>query len=178
MRLLKQVFIGIVGIALVLLLISLLLSSHIRVSKSVMVSVDKDSVMQHLMRLPEWKNWNPLLQDSSLTYSFTRNNQVQWKTDDGKTNSITLEHFATDSINALIATDNKIAFSSGFSVVRNTDGTNLTKVEWWISEDLNWYPWEKFYGLFSESLKETYLQNSLEAFKRYIENNRSQSYAP
>ena|SRR6185312_11362422 len=178
MRLLKQVFIGIVGIALVLLFISLLLSSHIRVSKSVMVSADKDSVMQHLMRLPEWKNWNPLLQDSSLTYSFAQNNQVQWKTNDGKTNSIILERFATDSINAVIATDNKAAFSSGFSVVHNTDGTKLTKVEWWISEDLRWYPWEKFYGLFSESLKETYLENSLQAFKRYVENNMSQPYAP
>jgi hypothetical protein len=46
----------------------------------------------------------------------------------------------------------------------------VVKVEWWISEDLKWYPWEKFYGLFSESLKETYLENTLESFKRYMEN--------
>ncbi len=170
MRLLKQIFIGIVGIGLVLLFISFLLSSHIRVSKSVLVSAPKDTVIQKLLQLKQWKFWNPLLQDSSITYTFPSANEAQWQTADGKTNLIKLEHYATDSINAIITTNNKKVFNSGFTIVYNTDGTNLTKVEWWISEDLSWYPWEKFYGLFSESLKETYLENSLQAFKRHIEN--------
>jgi hypothetical protein len=170
MRLLKQIFIGIVGMGLVLFFISLLLSSHVRVSKSVLISAPKDSVIQHLLHLQEWRFWNPLLQDSSLSYSFPAGNEAEWQAANGKTNSIRLEHYATDSINAVIATNDQKAFASGFTIKYNTDGTKLTKVEWWISEDISWYPWEKFYGLFSESLKETYLENSLQAFKRYIEN--------
>ncbi|MFT3946125.1 MAG: hypothetical protein QM763_04045 [Agriterribacter sp.] len=169
MRLIKQILIGFTGIGLIIFIISLFLPSHVRVSRSILLSVAKDSVSNSLSQIKSWQNWNPLLQDKTAAYHFEGDNTVTWKAADNKTNAITLQRVSTDSIIAVITTNNKQAFQSGFNVVKNTDNTGLTKVDWWIMEDLKWYPWEKFYGLFSESLKETYLENSLKTFKLYME---------
>lgn len=169
MRLIKQILIGFTGIGMVILIISLFLPSHVRVSKSILLSVSKDSVSNSLSQIQTWQHWNPLLQDKTTAYHFSGDNKVSWKTDDNKTNTIALERLSADSIIAVITTDNKQVFQSGFNVVKNTDNTGLTKVDWWIAEDLKWYPWEKFYGLFSESLKETYIDNSLKSLKQYLE---------
>ncbi|WP_152270456.1 hypothetical protein [Agriterribacter humi] len=170
MRLLKQVAIGLITFSIILLFFSFLLPSKISVSKSVLVHAPKDSVMAALLRIDDWKNWNPILQDSSASYSILSPQQVEWVSANGISNSIQLEQFAADSIMAIIKSDNKQVFSSGFSVVQHQQDALLTKVEWWINEDIKWYPWEKFYGLFSESFRETYMDNNLQLFKYYIEN--------
>lgn len=169
MRLIKQIVIGFIGIGFVIFIISLFLPSHVRVSKSVLLPLVKDTVTNALSNITEWHNWNPMLQDSSTTYTFSGTNKVTWKAKDNKINIIELKHTSADSLLALISANGKPVFNSGFNVVKNTDNTGLTKVDWWITEDLGWYPWEKFYGLFSESLKETYLENSLKSFKIYME---------
>ena len=170
MRLIKQIIIGFSGIAVIIFILSLFLPSQLHVSKSVLLHKPQTAIISNLMQLKQWHNWNPLLQDTSIEYNFKGDNAVTWKTHDNKTNSIELIHNATDSIKTIIKTNNVQAFESGFNIIDNTDNTGLTKVDWWIVENLKWYPWEKFYGLFSESLKETYLENSLQSFKRYIEN--------
>lgn len=172
MKLIKQIIIGFTGIAIVIFLISLPLPSHLNVSKSVLVDRPAAPVRSSINNLQEWKYWNPLLQDSSAVYEFEGTAKVKWLAKDGKLNSITLQSYATDSLYALISTDDRAAFKSGFNVSENTDGGTHTKVEWWIQEELGWYPWEKFYGLFSESLKESYLENSLFSLKRHLEKSR------
>ena len=170
MRLLKQVAIGLITFSIILLFFSFLLPSKISVSKSVLVHAPKDSVMAALLRIDDWKNWNPILQDSSAAYSISSPQQVEWVSANGISNSIQLEQFAADSIMAIIKSNNKQVFRSGFTVVRHPQDALLTKVQWWINEDIKWYPWEKFYGLFSESFSETYMDNNLQLFKYYIEN--------
>lgn len=172
MKLIKQVVIGFVGIAIVVFLLSLPLPSRLNVSKSVLVNRPASTVMESLSNLQEWKHWNPLLQDSATVYEYEGNNKVAWKAADGNTNTIELGLYATDSLYVTIATNGKPAFNSGFNVLSNTDGGTHTKVDWWIQEELGWMPWEKFYGLFSESLKETYLENSLYALKIYLEKSK------
>lgn len=172
MRLIKQIIIGFIGIGTIIFMLSLFLPSRLHVSKSIVLRIPQDSIVHNLIQLKQWHNWNPLLQDSSAAYNFLAPNKVTWKTSNSKINSLELEQPSKDSIIIIIKTDNVKAFESGFNVIDNTDNTGLTKVDWWIMEDLKWYPWEKFYGLFSESLKETYLENNLQSFKRYMENNR------
>lgn len=169
MRLIKQFLIGIVGIGLVLFLLSLPLPSTVSVSKSVLVSTKKNIALTSVMNLREWQYWNPLLQDSNTVYRFEGNQQVKWTAHDGKINSIELKLFSADSAYAVISTNEKQAFESGFSITQHESSTNVTKIDWWIHEDLGWLPWEKFYGLFTESLKEEYLENSMQSLKRYLE---------
>ena len=169
MRLIKQLLIGFTGISIVLFLLSFPLPSTVNVSKSILVNLPKDTVLASLLDLQAWKYWNPLLQDSNTTYSFETNREVQWTTHNNKINRITLSPLSSDSIYAFITTDNEQAFESGFSVVQNTGENNFVKIDWWIHEDLGWLPWNKFYGLFTESLKEEYLENSLQVLKQYLE---------
>lgn len=170
MRLLKQIFIGITGLSIVIFFISLLLPSHIRVSKSILVNVPRDSVFSTLMNINDWKKWNPLLQDSTVKYSIEGTDQVHWNTKDGKLNTLQLQEYSGDSVMAVVLSAGKPVFTSGFNIVANKDNIRLTKVEWWVTEDIQWYPWEKFYGLFSESFKATYMYNTLQVFKQYLEN--------
>ena len=121
------------------------------------------------MNVEDWKNWNPILQDSNTSYEILSPTEVRWTAENGVSNSITLKQYAQDSVIASIMSDNKQVFSSGFTVVSNSQDTSLTKVEWWIDENIKWYPWDKFYGLFSESFRETYMENNLKLFKSHIE---------
>ena len=171
MRLIKQIIVGFIGIGTIILILSLFLPSHLYVSKSILLRIPKNNIVHSLTQIKQWHNWNPLMQDSLAEYVFFGENKVTWKARNNKINSIELVQPASDSIIAIIKTDDVRAFESGFNIIDNTDNTGLTKVDWWIIEDLKWYPWEKFYGLFSESLKETYLENNLQAFKRYMETN-------
>ena len=125
--------------------------------------------MSSLLNVDDWKNWNPILQDSNIAYEIVSPTQVRWTAENGISNSLALKQYAQDSVMAFIVSDNSQVFSSGFTVVSNNQDASLTKVEWWIDENLNWYPWEKFYGLFSESFRETYMENNLNLFKSHIE---------
>lgn len=173
MRLLKQIVIGLITFSIILLFFSFLLPSKISVSRSVLLHAPKDSVMSALLRMDDWKNWNPILQDSSTAYTISPQ-KAEWTSADGISNSIQLQQFAADSIWVIIKSDGKQVFNSGFSVVQHQQDALLTKVEWWINENIKWYPWEKFYGLFSESFRETYMDNNLQLFKHYIENKQRQ----
>ena len=170
MRLLKQIAIGLITFSVILLLFSFLLPSKISVSKSVLVHASHSRVMAALLHIEDWKNWNPILQDSAVKYSISSPRQVEWVSTDGVPNAIQLEQFAQDSISVIISSKNKQVFLSGFTVVSHQQDSLLTKVEWWINEDIKWYPWEKFYGLFSESFRETYMDNNLQLFKHHVEN--------
>lgn len=168
MRLLKQVAIGLFVFSIILLLISLLLPSRVNVSKSVLVHASHRNVLTAVLQIEDWKNWNPILQDSTIKYTI-QPHYAEWVSKDGVLNSIKLEQLTADSINMIIFSENKQVFSSGFTVVTHQTDSLFTKVEWWISEDIKWYPWEKFYGLFSESFRDAYMENSLQMLKRYVE---------
>ncbi|HRN57646.1 MAG TPA: hypothetical protein PLL71_14405 [Agriterribacter sp.] len=170
MRLLKQVIIGLIVFSTILLLFSLLLPSKISVSKSVLIHASHNSVTAALLDVEGWKSWNPILQDSTAAYTVLSPQQVNWISADGVPHSIQLEQFAPDSITVIIRSGNRQVFSSGFTVVSHLQDSLLTKAEWWINEELKWYPWEKFYGLFSESFRESYMDNNLQLLKQYVEN--------
>ena len=174
MRLLKQAMIAVAVFGTMFLFFSFLLPSVISVSKSVLVHAPKDSVMAALLRIDDWKHWNPALQDSGAKYSIVSPLQVDWISAGGVSHSIQLKQFAPDSISVIIQSKNRQVFSSGFIVAGHPQDSLLAKVEWWISEDVKWYPWEKFYGLFSESFRETYMDNTLQLFRHYIEHRQPQ----
>lgn len=170
MRLLKQAIIAITVFSVILLFFSFLLPSKISVSRPVLIHAPKDSVLAALLHIDDWKHWNPALQDAGVKYSIVSPQRVDWISAGGVHNSIQLKRFAPDSISVIIQSKNKQVFSSGFIVAGHPQDSLLVKVEWWISEDIKWYPWEKFYGLFSESFRETYMDNTLQVFRHYIEN--------
>lgn len=169
MRFLKQIFIGLLVFAILLFGISLLLPSSIDVSKSVLVYANHQKVNSTIADLTQWKNWNPILQDPQIRYEIATPQQVSWKSRDGIAQEITLEQAAPDSISITIRSDGKQVFTSGFNTISHQQDSLLTKVEWWISEDLKWYPWQKFYGLFAESFRDAYMENTLQSLKDYLE---------
>jgi len=169
MRFLKQFLIGLLTFAILLLGLSLMLPSRINVSKSVLVYADHQKVNSAIADLTQWKNWNPILQNPQIQYEIATPQQVSWKSPDGISQMITLEQSAPDSISITILSDGKQVFATGFNIISHQQDSLLTKIEWWISEDLKWYPWQKFYGLFAESFRDTYMENTLQSLKDYLE---------
>ncbi|MCO5237349.1 MAG: SRPBCC family protein [Chitinophagaceae bacterium] len=170
MKFLKPALIAIVVFALLLLAFSWLLPSKINVSKSTLIHASKEQVTAALLDIEQWKNWNPILQDPGIQYLIESPHRVKWTSAKGVPNVIQLEPYTPDSIHVIIRSDNKPVFTSGFTVTQHPEDSLLIKVEWWIREDLRWYPWQKFYGLFSESFREAYMEDNLRSLKYYLEN--------
>src|SRR5215217_6945182 len=64
MRLLKLVFISAIFLFAVITAISLLIPSHIKLSKVVTISPQKDSIFTLIKNKNEWSRWNPSFMDS------------------------------------------------------------------------------------------------------------------
>lgn len=125
--------------------------------------------MEALLNIEEWKNWNAILRDSGVQYVIEDPHRVKWISAKGVPNSIQLKQVAQDSIEVTIQSKGKPVFTSGFSVISHAEDSLLIKVEWWVREDIRWYPWEKFYGLFSESFREAYMDDNLQFLKYHLE---------
>ncbi len=61
MRLIKLAIISFVAIFLVVFLLSLLIPSHVRVSRAINIDAPVDSVMPQLADIRNWKSWNAML---------------------------------------------------------------------------------------------------------------------
>lgn len=170
MGILKQILIAFITFALIIFFFSLLLPSKISLSRSVLIHASKERVTEALLNVSQWKNWNPILQDSGVHYVLEGPNLVKWISNKGIPNSIQLHQVAPDSIQVVIQSGGKPVFTSGFTVVSHTEDSLFNKVEWWVREDVHWYPWEKFFGLFSERSREAYMDDNLQSLKYHLEN--------
>src|SRR5215203_2973025 len=68
MRYIKLAFISFFVLFLLITGISLLIPSHIRISKAINIAGDKDSVMALVKYPARWKNWYPGLDTAKLFY--------------------------------------------------------------------------------------------------------------
>lgn len=176
LKLLKPLLIGIVGVLLVVTLISLLLPSQVMTSKWVQVAAGKDTILNNIRNLNQWKDWNGLLTNA-------RNLEVIQKPSPTDTGSRISWTDARDYHNEIYVTGNnekglvtnlhigdQRPVTSGFSVEKRHPDS--VQVVWYIVENLRWYPWEKFYGMMSGDMKGPVMQESLNRLKENLQSSR------
>jgi hypothetical protein len=161
MRALKLFLISAVVIFLLLTGFSLLLPSHVRVSRAINIAAPAQSIRPYMSDLREWKQWNKLLADSSITIGSVDSSII-------KTNrfDIILLTVGQDSVSTRWEQPNGKVFTGSFSLIPSGD---TTIVQWYFDFHLRWYPWEKFASIIYDDRMGPGMENSLTQLKGLVE---------
>ncbi|MEO5684740.1 MAG: SRPBCC family protein [Chitinophagaceae bacterium] len=164
MRFVKLGIISAVALFGIILLISLLLPSQIRISRAIDINAPAEKIYPLLADINQWEKWNE--------YIRVYHNRVT-EPDMLKADEIAI--FITGKKGSLITADwqqpsgNK--FGSGFAIISNADGHGHTTVQWYFDFHVNWYPWEKFQSIVYDGQLGPVMEKSLASLGKLAENN-------
>ena len=165
----KIIFIVFFLLFIIMAIFSSFFPSEVMTSKWVMIAGQKKDIQKKLEDLSDWQQWNLLL-TSANQVSIRKSNdtlkvgdKINWISTAESQNEI----FITEKSNDGLAMDIKIngddLIHSGFSLAQRKDSV---QVVWFIVEKLDWYPWEKIYGMMASDMKGPAIQQSLDIFKK------------
>lgn len=157
MRFIKLAFISLVFLFAVVTAISLIIPSHIRLSKVATISAQKDSIFSLINNKDEWTRWHP---------SFVNNNNSEILS------QISLELVSqTDStLQMRLMQKDKKPLNMHWQLY---GGEGQSTLQWGIDFYQKWYPWEKIGSLFYEGSYGAMMEQGLANIKVMIEKNQS-----
>ena len=171
MRYLKFLFIGALSLFLALTALSLLLPSHLRISRVVNISAPRATTAAAIADLRGWNEWNLFVRHTPLTnkqYSNPASGKGAWLS----SNEMTIHETEADTNGIILQWDLKGGkrYAGGFDLLAvNSDSV---AVQWWFEFHFRWYPWEKL-GVFVYDRKlGPVMEESLGALQRFVENPR------
>jgi hypothetical protein len=165
MRFLKLAVISAVVLFGVILLISLLLPSHVRISRAIDINAPGEKIYPLLSDIKQWEKWNE--------YVRVYHNRIA-ETDMLKADEIAI--FLTGKKDSLVTADwqqpsgNK--FGSGFAIMGNNNNHSHSTVQWYFDFHVRWYPWEKFQSIVYDQQLAPVMEKSLANLKRIAENSK------
>jgi hypothetical protein len=162
MRLLKLLFISIVVFGLLILGLSLLFPSNVRISRAIDIGVKKEEIMNDVANLQQWQYWNDMTAKEELTNK--RFSDSLFSSDQMRVKLISA------SPEAIITSWNRNQNESITSGFRLIDGENSTTVQWYFDFKLKWYPWEKFGSIIFDKQLGPPMETSLTNLKKFMEN--------
>jgi hypothetical protein len=171
MRLIKAFLTGAIGLFIVMTLLSLLIPSNVKVSRTTLINnTTTTNVLTQVTTLSNWKNWHPVFKSSDAKINIIP----------GAGDTAAEIIYGTKSVKLLItaADSTTVKFtlqSPGESDIENEifispilNQANV-QVEWRALNKLKWYPWEKFYGIFIDKLTGPGYDEALTGLKDYLE---------
>ena len=168
MRLIKLAFISITFFALLITGISLFFPSQVTISKAINIGVGRDSILNQIKNIDNWKKWYPGFD----TLPLVAGDQKNGNTVSAKINDIAiLLTGATDStITAELRSNNKRPVIDNWRTIiySHTDSVTL---QWSMHFNLKWYPWEKFSSLLLENRYAPQMEKGLANLKALLEKN-------
>jgi hypothetical protein len=163
MKIIKLAVISALALFFIILLISLLLPSNIRISRAIDISAPRERIAPLLNNSSRWEEWNE--------YVRVYHNR-QATTGSLKAAEITIN--ITSATDSLVLTSwqpvsaNK--FGSGFAMFTNSNGEGHTTVQWYFDFHVKWYPWEKFQSIVYDEQLGPVMEKSLANLKQITEN--------
>lgn len=152
MRIIKLGLISFVFIFVLVFLISLLIPSHIRISRATNLPNHRDSIFS---LLKNEKLWHPAYLDSSTSF---QTNGVQ--------KTITAQNDSTFVYT--LQQQGRKPVISGWQLYGTSSSDSLT-LQWYMDFKLSWYPWEKFSSLFYERTYGTMMETGLANLKKAMQ---------
>ena len=135
--------------------ISLIIPSHIRLTKVITIRPEKDSIFSLLKNKHEWVRWHPSFINGAQYEMLLRINvkvvsendsllSMQWQQEGKKT------------------------LNMGWQLMRSNNMDPAT-LQWFMNCKTSWYPWEKFGSLFYEINYGAMMEQGLVNIKKQIE---------
>ena len=155
MRLIKLALISVLILFGILTGISLIIPSHIRLTKVITIRPEKDSIFSLVKNKGEWVRWHPSFINgeqnemlSRITVKVVSENDsllsMQWRQGGKKT------------------------LNMGWQLMRSNNIDPAT-LQWFMDFTTSWYPWEKFGSLFYENNYGAMMEQGLVNIKKEVE---------
>ena len=158
-RLFKLAFISIIILFIIATGISLMIPSHIRISKAINIKSERDSVLSLIRDQHKWSTWYPAFMQMES------NKQIQPV-------KVTMLQQNDSEVVARLQQVDKRPFINGWTVYEHATADSLT-LQWYMDFKLAWYPWQKFGSLFYENLYGTMMQQGLENIRNIEQGTRN-----
>ena len=176
MRLLKMFLFGLIGLFGVITIIGLFIPSSVKVTRGIIVDADSAKVFEQLSDVKNWAQWMPwittdggaLVQLSPVTNQ--PGSYFKWKGLNVKgSGTISLTNITQQLIDVKYELKDMNDSEGGFRITPSATNKKQTEVQWFMDYPLKWYPWERFYGIFFNSIMEPAFDKGLESFRSYVE---------
>ena len=162
MRVLKLLLISVVIFAGLILALSLLFPSQVRISRAIDIGVSKQKVLEDLGNLQQWQYWNDMTAKYELTNK--RFSDSLFSSDQMRVKLISM---SPDAVLTSWDRNQNKSVTSGFQLI---GGENSTTVQWYFDFKLKWYPWEKFGSIIFDKQLGPPMESSLTNLKKFMEN--------
>ena len=175
-RFIKAFLFGITGLFIIITLLSLLITSNVRVIRTTVINnTTTDKPYQQIIDLKNWKNWHPIFKKGVATIIFTVSSVGKNAACDivynNKTTHLLITDADTTSIKFILQSQGENDIENAITITPiKTSGE--VRVEWRALTKLHWYPWEKFYAIFLDKITGPGYDAALNGLKDFIEKNR------
>jgi hypothetical protein len=170
-RLLKALVFGALGLIGFVVLLSFFIPSQVHVVRNGMVNVATTNQLHYcITHMPEWQKWHPALHsDSVQALTATASMLIVKK----GSQQITLKRLAITDTSCLV--EMRIPGEPLFlheiywqKMPAGSDSTAGNSVVWHATAKLQWYPWQKFYGIFLDKITAPGYEQALASLNQYL----------
>jgi hypothetical protein len=159
MRVLKLAVISFVVFFIVMLCFSLLVPSHIRLSKAINIHAGGDSIFSIIKDTARWQQWHPGFQNLGVGATLSRNN-------------LSLKEVSISDTLVVMELQQgaKRPVTNSWALHQYAAADSVT-LQWYMDFKLKWYPWQKFSSLFYEGTYGKMMEKGLNNIKTQTESN-------
>ena len=159
MRVVKLFLISVVVLFGLLTCFSLLLPSHIRISRAIDISDLAPHIRQQVQDLRNWEDWNEYIKAVKL---------IDVANDRIYTKNLSVLRMSLDDhgVHTRWSEPNRKAFHGVFRLIENG---SVTTVQWYFDFAFRWYPWEKLSSIVYDQQLGPQMEKSLHNLKDLIE---------
>jgi hypothetical protein len=155
-RLIKLGLISAVFLFLVATAISLMIPSHIRISKAINIKGEEDSIFSLVKDESRWREWHPAFMPNPSAKKFPP--------------ILIVSKIQNDSQLVMqMKQGDKKPVTSTWQIYHHQSTDSLT-LQWYMDFRLSWYPWQKFGSLFYENTYGAMMEQGLSNIKTRSEN--------
>ena len=171
MRFIKLFLISLVALFLLMMFLSALFPSHIRISRAIDIVSSREALFDTMSDLKTWDKWNQFIINAPLTNksiskpasgsgAYIQSDQLK----------ITINSSTPDSITSSWNQVHGKQFTGGYNLFQLQPGT--VTVQWYFDFRFKWYPWEKLSSLLYEKQLGSAMEESLTKLKELVENSK------
>jgi len=170
MRILRLIIISFILFFLLGTAFSLMIPSHVRISKAINIKGDKDTIMAAIKDPARWKEWYPGQDSTQLLYVDGQvKGVVMKKADSTELAHIIITKSSADEVNAEFEGKKQRPVQNVWRTIKYASNDSVT-LQWYMEFHLHWYPWEKFASLMLEGSYAPIMEKGLHNIKRNVEN--------
>ncbi len=175
LRLIKVFFAGLLGLSIIITLFSLIIPSNVKVTRMVVVNnqIGQDSILSYIRHLKNWKLWHPVFADKNTVANFSNISSpgLPEQCDilyNGRKVNVNITGVDSNAISFVLTAPGENTIKNRITVMELPQH-NGRQIQWEAVTFLNWYPWEKFYGIFIDKMTGPGYEIALNKLKDYLE---------